>query len=125
MADPILFDEAYKATAPGPSLDAMSLETLKAHHAYFVDLLPDWLHKPGTAQKCRGRIDLLAKEIELRLLDERNKERHLEAIGQGSKILFWARFAVLVGVVVPILVALIAEIPLSTLLPSTTSQPSP
>jgi hypothetical protein len=58
-----------------------------------------------------------------------NKSRHEDAQRIGSKTLFWARWAVVAAVLVPITVALIQETPLSKLLRAIPSksrqQPSP
>ena len=70
-----------------------------------------------------ARIELLRREIEMRRIEARTDAHHTAAMTQGNKILFWARWAVLVGVGVPILVALIAEIPFSKLLLSISSRP--
>ena len=54
-----------------------------------------------------------------------DENRHQATLTQGKTILYWTKWAVAVGVVVPIAVALIAEIPFSRLLPAKASRASP
>ena len=74
---------------------------------------------------CEVRLTELRGEIELKRIAAQSTQQHGESIAQGSTILYWTKWAVAVGVVVPILVALIAEIPFSRLLPARASQASP
>ena len=63
-----------------------------------------------------GIIDDLL-EVVRREIDAKQDERHhTQVMAQGSHILIWTKRAVLAAVVVPILLALIAEIPFSKLL---------
>src|SRR6266403_5343430 len=74
---------------------------------------------------CEVRLTELRGEIELKRIAAQSTQQHGESIAQGSTILYWTKWAVAVGVVVPILVALIAEIPFSRLFPARASQASP
>jgi hypothetical protein len=69
-------------------------------------------------------LQILRQEMDTKLAAERDERRHTQEMKQGSDILFWTKRAV-AAVVVPILVALIAEIPFSRLLLATASQASP
>jgi|SRR5215471_9809469 len=83
---------------------------------YFAEQIPwfghDEVHNRYRLQ-CLAGIATLRREIQ-----------HREASGLGKKTLFWARWAVVAAVIVPILVALISEIPLSKLLHAKAPKPS-
>ena len=99
-------------------LKDMQQDTLEAHYAFFVNLLPDWSHHNQIASQCRSRIELLAKEIELRRLDKSNSERHVETIDQGTEILLWTKRGAKAAIVAALLAgtALLLNMPLSKLL---------
>src|SRR5215471_19572076 len=94
----------------------MTTEKLTAYEQYFAEQIPHFGHDSlhtRYQQQCLHRIDSLRAEIQ-----------HREAFGVGRKTLFWARWAVVAAVIVPILVALISEIPLSKLLHAKAPKPS-
>jgi hypothetical protein len=105
-------------------LKDMSDDTLAACHAYFVEAQ----YELGAGQDrmiraAEGRVALLNDEVRLRATERGSKNRHTESIHYDRKILRWTRWAVAVGVAVPIVVALIAEIPFSKFLRATASRP--
>jgi hypothetical protein len=120
------FHEAYFETEP-EILKGLTREELERYHAFFVKLAPDWTHHPATLAKCRSRIDLLGKEIELRRVDDRNRERHSEVIVQGGEVLLWTKRGAKAAIIAAILagLALIPDIPFSKLLRALSSQPAP
>jgi hypothetical protein len=119
------FWDVYQDTAPEKLTD-MKDEPLQACYRYFLAAHGEF--GAGYTKEIRtaeARIALLQSVIESRRMEKQNADQHEESMGQGSKILLWTKRAVAVGVLVPILVALIAEIPFSRLLPSKASQASP
>ncbi len=70
-------------------------------------------------------LRILRQEMGAKLAEERGERHHTQVMAQGSDILVWTKRAVLAAVVVPILVALIAEIPFSGLLRAKASPASP
>ena len=112
MFDRILFWEKVDETKR-PELRRLSHRKLRDYQTYFLESLYD--------RNAPGHENLVASQ-HLALLRNEMQER------QGRKILFWARWAVITAVVVPIAVVLIAEIDFSTLFRAKASQsptPSP
>src|SRR5438094_708806 len=70
-------------------------------------------------------LQTLRQEIESKRAEEQGERHHEQVMSQGSNILYWTKCAVVAAVVIPILVALIAEIPFSRLLLSKPSRESP
>jgi hypothetical protein len=111
------------ATAPDrlPSLTLPELQELHESlcQARFVILQTGY---PITSTD--DRLQMLQQEIEAKRAEERSERHHVESVRLDRKILRWTRWAVAVGVVVPILVALIADIPFSKLLHARASKSS-
>ena len=92
------------------------------------DLLLRFGYYLETADETLAKLN---QRIETKQFEERTERHHSESMNQGKhtldvgeKTLFWARWAVIAAVLVPILVALIADIPFSKLLPATRYQSS-
>ena len=101
----------------GPDkLSSLPLDTLQACYHYLSEERWNLFDRTEIAV-CEVRLTELRGEIELKRIAAQSTQQHGESIAHGSTILYWTKWAVAVGVVVPILVALIAEIPFSRLLP--------
>ena len=110
-------------TTPNKLAD-LSTESLEACYHYFSEAHRE-AELPQMVKAAADRMPELRSEMELRRMEEHSQRQHGEAIGQGRKILFWARWAVAAAVVVPMLVALIADIPFSKLLRATSFRSAP
>ncbi len=125
MADINESQRKIQETQPDKLAD-FSPEKLQSYLAYFLDAHHTFGN--GMTHQIRAaeaRIAYLQNEIGTRSVRTQSAAQHEQAMGQGSRILYWTKWAVAVGVLVPILVALIAEIPFSRLLPARASQVSP
>lgn len=107
----------------GPDkLSNLPLDTLQACYHYLSQ--ERWnLFDPKDIAVCEVRLTELRGEIELKRIATQSTQQHGESMVQGSTILYWTKWAVAVGVVVPILVALIVEILPSMLHPARSSEP--
>ena len=125
MADINEFWKAVEDTTPD-KLASLSPETLEAMYRYFLHVHYQW--GAGFQKEIRtaeARIALLRSETELRSISNQSKKQHSEAMGVGNKTLFWARWAVVAAIVVPIIVALISGFPFSKPRPARTETTSP
>jgi cytoskeletal protein RodZ len=107
-----------------PKLDDLSLEEIKRYEHYLSTKLPS-LIDGRLVTVCRNRIDLLRQEIQSQRIEEKADKRHQESSRIGTKTLFWARWAVVAAVVVPVVLALISQFPISKLLHAKTDKASP
>jgi hypothetical protein len=113
VLDRILFWDKVDETKRPEQLRRLSYRKLRDYQTYFLESQYD--------RNAPGHENLVASQ-HLALLRNEMQER------QGRKILFWARWAVIAAVVVPIAVVRIAEIDFSRLLRAKASQsptPSP
>ena len=115
--------KAIEETEPN-KLKGLSLQAMQSYYERLSAILP-YLLDGRLVTSCRDRIELLRREIELLRIGEQSERQHQAAFGLGTKTLFWARLAVLAAVVVPVVLALISQFPLSKLLPSRTDKASP
>jgi len=113
--DPNRYAKTMADTGPD-KLSSLPLDTLQACYHYLSEERWNLFDRTEIAV-CEVRLTELRGEIELKRIAAQSTQQHGESIAQGSTILYWTKWAVAVGVVVPILVALIAEIPFSRLSP--------
>ena len=107
-------DQFWKVIAETdpPRLETLSIQQMISYEHYLSAKLPDLTDEP-LVTVCRGRIDLIRQEIQLQRIEKKADHRHQEAFDVGTKTLFWARLAVLVAVVIPVVLALISQFPFS------------
>ena len=115
---------AFRAMAP-ETLPNLTLPQLQEHYDALCEARLVLLQHSYTSDSTDGLLHTLRQEIAGKLAEQRGERHHTESVGLDRRILHWTRWAVVAAVVVPILVALIAEIPFSRLLRATASQASP
>lgn len=112
-----------EATQPDKLLD-IQLPELEGYYREIYSTLGFFYTRDEYNETMR-LLDSLRRDIELKRGWKQSAEQHQENQGQGATILYWTKWAVAVGVVVPILVALIQEIPFSKLLRAISSESQP
>ena len=115
---------AFRAMAP-ETLPNLTLPQLQEHYDALCEARLVLFQHGYTSDTADTLLHTLRQEIAGKLAEQRGERHHTESVGLDRRILNWTRWAVVAAVVVPILVALIAEIPFSRLLRATASQASP